>query len=70
MVVFSFSTPQKKQLTLSERKFDEKFEKKTKKDLEMDEMMANMKGMPGMDGMSMFSRDDIEDNLASMKEDL
>jgi hypothetical protein len=57
-------------MELSERKFDEVFEKKTKKDIEMDDLMANMKGMPGMGGMNMFSREDIEDNLESLKGEL
>ena len=64
------SACKKKQPKLKERKFDEEFQKKTKKDIEMDELMANMQGMPGMGGMQMFSRDDIEENLANLKDEM
>ena len=32
----------------------------------MEKLMESMRSMPGMGGMSMFNRDDIEDNLAEM----
>jgi len=48
---------------LENRKFDEDFEAKSEKDLEIEKLMESMKGMPGMEALSMFNSDDMQGSL-------